>query len=234
MTSLLQKINELNERVDTVISSNGGGDVTQTDLDTKQDVLTAGTGIEITNNVISSTGVGGDVTQTDLDTKQDVLTAGTGIEITNNVISSTGGGSSPFIGFRAVGNGTFAQNLAFGQSPSFYMIVYADQANSTFDSQGTYSGGFYTIPTGYSGWWEVSLKIYMLQYAETASMISIQKNNVMAINSGDFQGQRGDFTTYLKVIEGDVLKVYQAQGGGQYSYFPDRSWWQMRFIASSV
>jgi hypothetical protein len=56
----------------------------------------------------------------------------------------------------------------------------------------------------------------------------------MAINSGDFQGQRGDFTTYLKVIEGDVLKVYQAQGGGQYSYFPDRSWWQMRFIASSV
>ena len=56
MTSLLQKINELNERVDNVISSNGGGDVTQADLETKQDVLTAGTGIEITNNVITSTG----------------------------------------------------------------------------------------------------------------------------------------------------------------------------------
>jgi hypothetical protein len=161
--------------VDNVISSSGGGDVKQADLDTKQDVLTAGTGIDIKNNVISSSG-GGDVTQADLETKQDVLTAGTGIEITNNVISSTGGGSSPFIGFRAAGNETFAQTIAFGQNPSGLMIIYADQANSTFDSQGTYDNatGFYTIRTGYSGWWEVSLKICMLTYAETASMISIK------------------------------------------------------------
>jgi hypothetical protein len=43
--------------VDNVISSTGGGgggDITQTDLDTKQDVLTAGTGITLFANVISA------------------------------------------------------------------------------------------------------------------------------------------------------------------------------------
>lgn len=67
-------------------------------LDDKQNVLTAGTGISITNDVISVTNAF-DPTQyytktaTDglLDDKQDVLTAGTGIDITNNVISVTGG-----------------------------------------------------------------------------------------------------------------------------------------------
>jgi len=55
---------------------------------------TAGTGIDITNGVISSTVVDTDTT----------YTAGTGIDITNGVISSTGGGSSadsnlvPFLG----------------------------------------------------------------------------------------------------------------------------------------
>ena len=29
----------------------------------------------------------------------------------------------PFIGFRAAGNGTFAQTIAFGQNPSFYIIL---------------------------------------------------------------------------------------------------------------
>jgi hypothetical protein len=110
-----------------------------------------------------------------VETKQDVFTAGTGIEIKNNCISSTGGGSSLFVGFRASDNGVFAQTIAFGQNPSQLMIIYADQANSTFDSLGTYVNGLYTIPPGYSGWWEVSLKIYQLTYAETASMISIQK-----------------------------------------------------------
>lgn len=75
---------------------------TETDnlLDDKQDALTAGTGISITNDVISATNVF-DPTQyynkttTDdlLDDKQNVLTAGTGITITNDVISATGGSS---------------------------------------------------------------------------------------------------------------------------------------------
>ncbi len=41
------------------LSNNGGGDVTQQELATKQDVLTAGTNITITGNTISSAGGGG-------------------------------------------------------------------------------------------------------------------------------------------------------------------------------
>ena len=81
------------------------GDITaQTDLidklNTKQNVLTAGTGIDITNNVISNTqtsaewgNIQGTLSnqedlQTALDNKQDALTAGTGITISNNKISN--------------------------------------------------------------------------------------------------------------------------------------------------
>lgn len=70
--------------------------------ESKQDKLTAGTGIEIKNNVISNTQKSaewGNITgtlseQTDLknalDNKQDNLTAGTNIEIKNNTISVVG------------------------------------------------------------------------------------------------------------------------------------------------
>jgi len=76
---------------DVISSTGGGGEVTQAQLDTKQDTLTAGTNITIdANNVISSTG-GGEVTQVQLDTKQDLLTAGDNITITGDVISSSGG-----------------------------------------------------------------------------------------------------------------------------------------------
>ena len=83
---------------DSATWGNITGDITdQTDLqdalDDKQDVLTAGTGINITNNVISNTqtsaewgNITGDIEdQTDLQNalndKQDVLTAGTDLEI---------------------------------------------------------------------------------------------------------------------------------------------------------
>jgi hypothetical protein len=46
------------------------------------------------------------------------------------------------------------------------------------------------------------------------------ENNVRTINSGDFQGQREKFTTFLKVIEGDVLKVHQEQTLGHIQFLP--------------
>jgi hypothetical protein len=104
MSSLLQQIKSLDINkqntltpgnnisiVDNVISSSD--EVTQAQLDTKQDTLTAGTNLTIdANNVISSTASGGgEVTQADLDLKQDILTAGDNITITGDVISSSGG-----------------------------------------------------------------------------------------------------------------------------------------------
>lgn len=81
---------------------------TQSDLNGKQDTLTAGSNISISNNVISATdttysaGTGIDITgttisadtsvlatQSDLSSKQDTLTAGTNIQINGTTISAT-------------------------------------------------------------------------------------------------------------------------------------------------
>lgn len=66
-------------------------------LDNKQDTISAGDGIDITNNVVSvdnTVAKAADVytkTETDslLNNKQDTLSAGTGINITNNTVSCT-------------------------------------------------------------------------------------------------------------------------------------------------
>ena len=70
----------------------------QAQINSKQDTLTPGSGISISNNVISATSEWGDITgtlsnQTDLQTalsgKQNTLTPGTGVNISNDVISVT-------------------------------------------------------------------------------------------------------------------------------------------------
>ncbi len=70
----------------------------QAQINNKQDSLTPGSGISISNNVISATPEWGDITgtlssQTDLQTalggKQNTLTPGTGVNISNDVISVT-------------------------------------------------------------------------------------------------------------------------------------------------
>ena len=168
--------------------------------------------------------------------KQDTLIAGTNITITGTTISSSGGGGSSFVGFRAAGDGTFSSTIAFGQTISTKLDVYTAQANSTFDTEGTYDNtlGRYTIPTGYTGWWEVSVKIYMLSYTEGGGQIGLRKNNTTIIGSGDYQGERGDFTSYIYVSEGDEMYLRQDQNSGQYSFFASRSWFQMRFIAETL
>jgi hypothetical protein len=78
MTSLLTKIKIL----DTQVTTN-----TQ-NISNKQNTLTAGENIIISNNTISATG---SITQSQLDTKQNILQAGENITLSNNVISSSGG-----------------------------------------------------------------------------------------------------------------------------------------------
>ena len=111
MSSLLQQIKSLDANkqnsltagtnitidANNVISSSGGegGEVTQADLDLKQDVITTATNINLnTLNTVSDVSVGGNlsVCGIDLDTKiatatsgkQDTLTAGDNITIDEN------------------------------------------------------------------------------------------------------------------------------------------------------
>ena len=142
MSSLLQQIKSLDANkqnsltagtnitidANNVISSSGGegGEVTQADLDLKQDVITTATNINLnTLNTVSDVSVGGNlsVCGIDLDTKiatatsgkQDTLTAGDNITIdANNVISSTatGGVGVSRIHFNATRSGS-AYNINY-------------------------------------------------------------------------------------------------------------------------
>ena len=105
MTSLNQRIKilEVYSGIETSVISISDVSELQTELDTKQDTLTAGDNITIVDNVISSSGSGGtsasnicEITglQDELDSKQNVLTAGDNITIVDNVISSSGSSSS--------------------------------------------------------------------------------------------------------------------------------------------
>lgn len=169
--------------------------------------------------------------------KQDTLIAGDNITITGATISSTGGGGgSAFVGFRAAGDGTFSLTVAFGQTISTKFAIYAAQANSTFDTESGYdpATGRYTIPVGYTGWWETTLKLYMFGYTEGVAQVGLRQNNTTIITTGNYQGERGDFTTYVYLTEGDEMYIRQEQNSGQYSFAAPRSWWQMKFIGETL
>ena len=117
------------------------GDITQADLDLKQNILTAGDNITISGNVISSTatGSGGATTiadvsnlQTTLDAKQNILTPGNNISIINNVISSAGGSGGSGI-FNLSGNVYYYDSTPLGIGTS----------NVNTDYALTISGGLY-------------------------------------------------------------------------------------------
>jgi hypothetical protein len=217
MTSLLQKINELDYRIDN-INISGGGDTTalQAQVDTNTSDIS---GIQID--------------------KQDKLTAGDNITIMGDVISASGGGSvsgssTDVVGFRAAGDGTFFRDVNRYTYLSGSLKVYDNQEHSTFDTHSGYQANAYTIPTGYGGRWDLNLKNYMFNYRENATIVSIQKGSEIVLQSGDYQGQLADFSSIIKVEEGDQLRVYQEVGTGRYWFNPNRSWWSMRFISSSI
>ena len=110
MTSLLQKINELNVRVDNVSTSGGGGTTDTTALQAQIDTNTTDiSGIQIN--------------------KQNTLVAGDNITIVNNTISSSGGGTATIpenAVFTSVNTetGTFTDKVMISNTP----IETTDQA----------------------------------------------------------------------------------------------------------
>ena len=110
MTSLLQKINELNVRVDNVSTNGGGGTTDTTALQAQIDTNTTDiSGIQIN--------------------KQNTLVAGDNITIANNTISSSGGGTATIpenAVFSSVNTetGTFTDKVMISNTP----IETTDQA----------------------------------------------------------------------------------------------------------
>jgi hypothetical protein len=153
MTSLLQKINELDLRIDNISTSGGGGTTDTTALQNQIDINTT--------DILTL--------QTD---KMNTLIAGDNITIVDNVISSS---SSNFVGFRVemsqeidltIGiNGTIPFNAKTGNTGGFVYDTH-NMYNTT-----TYK---YTIPPGYSGYWTFNMKLFIAEYGETFRRIHLR------------------------------------------------------------
>ena len=152
------------------------GEVTLAQLNTKQDVLTAGNNITIdVNNVISSSGGegGGGITQQELDdgleTKQDILTAGANISIVGSTINS--GSSAYFLCFLNL-NYT---NLILGDYARFPAISFQKPNTGTMVEQ--HRGHAYTIQE--TGLYLIGYSLTMLnQGGTTAIQIVYVRNGV--------------------------------------------------------
>jgi len=162
MTSLLQKINDLNVRVDNVSTSGGDGTTDTTALQAQIDTNTTDiSGIQIH--------------------KQNTLVAGDNITIVNNTISSGGGGGggSDFIGFKltsstynittinyggsSTGNPTTDQiytdaGTPFNWDQTLYNVgggsVGSTSYTSTASGNKIFTYPYYEIPI--TGYWEIS------------------------------------------------------------------------------
>ena len=74
----------------------------------------------------------------------------------------------------------------------------------------------------------------MFGYTEGVAQVGLRQNSTTIITTGNYQGERGDFTTYVYLTEGDAMTIRQEQNSGQYSFAAERSWWQMKFIGATL
>jgi hypothetical protein len=220
MTSLSQKINDLDLRIDNISKSGGGGttDTTaiQAQVDTnttdilgiqadKQDKLTPGDNISIVGNTISA--IGGDVTQAELDTKQDILTAGDNISIVNNVISS----SISHL-FKITSTLNTNQSFSNGTIAQFNDIKFCLPITSAFNT-GTYK---YTVQK--SGIYHISYSLYSNTAVSTQCRMAIVKNNLDIVIGGSNVANSTTTSCLEQCDEGDQLFV-RCQIGSNVSLF---------------
>ena len=259
MTSLNQRIKvlEVYSGIETSVNSISDVSELQTELDTKQDTLTAGDNITIVDNIISSSGSGGsgasniseitglqdeldalsltDTTlQTSIDSKQDILTAGDNITIVDNVISSTGGGGSSFIGFKSVVNPGLGLVTIGGGNISTYFNDTTTLPYS-YDTNGLYntSTGIFTANT--SGYWQISFKFYIFDGEATQAQTNQLKLIRDGVESALFitglhNGQNDEVNTCCPLLAGDQIYISHQTGVTRYVLDTPNAFFEARFI----
>ena len=230
MTSLNQRIKvlEVYSGIETSVISISDVSELQTELDTKQDTLTAGDNITIVDNIISSSGSGGggasniseitglqdeldalsltDTTlQTSIDSKQDILTAGDNISIVDNVISSSGSGSSSSIE-------VFKFSMVRSDSViTFYnnnLLTFVNLDRQTSGLNMSSNDGTITFAgSNVTGTWEIKYSLIISNIMSTTSRINIRAylNGLWVAEWGKLNGSMEDGNFIVDVEDGDTL-----------------------------
>jgi len=173
MTSLLQKINELDSRIDNINTSGGGGTTDTTALQAQIDTNTTDiSGIQIN--------------------EQDTLTAGDNISIVDNVISSSGGGGTTEIVSDKIFFASRSADTSELSTTSFY---------SSFDTLRKINSEIYsynnsdTVTVLKSGAYKIEFisTFYNSGYTDRCSL-----GSVVSVNGSVDRGLGGLATTYIR------------------------------------
>ena len=218
MTSLLQKINELDLRIDNISTSGGTTDTTalQNQID------------------INTTDISGLQTN-----KQNTLIPGDNITIVGNTISSSSSSSSSsstFVGFRVemsqekdtivLINALIPFNAKTGNTGGFVYDTHNMFNTSTYK---------YTIPTGYSGYWTFNMKLFVAEYAENFRRIHLRitrgTTNYDPLQIGNYYSQVDILNGTIPVLEGDSVYLFVSNGGNIKIYASrDNCWFEGRYL----
>ena len=174
--------------------------------------------------------------QSTLDTKQETLTAGDNITIVDNVISSSGGGSSSFVGFRAVtypneglkSTGTGNISIFFNNTNT---LPYSYDTSNLFDT----TNGIFTVNT--SGYWQLSFKFYIFEGESTqaqTNQLKLIRNGVTTalIITGLYNGQNDEVNTCVPLLVGDQIFIYHFTGLSRYVFDVANNFFEARFIGA--
>jgi hypothetical protein len=211
MTSLLQKINELDLRIDNISTSGGGGTTDTTALQNQIDINTSDISALQTN-------------------KQNTLIPGDNISITNNVISTK------FKGFRAIGTSNITQTI--NNNTQFSIKFTNTNTEYSYDTDNLFNTSNGKFTADVAGYWSLSYQLWMTDGESTNNNVvevRLTRNggsaNIM-IQVGQKNGQIEDLNTIIRLQQGDILELYKAGGFSTTMLFNTFSaFFECRYIA---
>ena len=75
----------------------------------------------------------------------------------------------------------------------------------------------YTIPTGYSGYWNFNVNLYIAEYSETCRRVHLKVtrggSTFEPLQVGNYNTQINCLTGTIPVLEGDIIRLFVSNGG---------------------
>jgi hypothetical protein len=141
------------------------------------------------------------------------------------------------VGFRAVTNQNTDLTIGINVAIPFNSVsvnIFAYDTKSCLNTN-TYT---YTIPTGYSGFWNFNVSLFITEYVETFKRVHLRVtrsgSTFEPLQVGNYNTQINCLTGNIPVLEGDIIGIYVSNGGSIRIYaVQNNSWCEGRYIGSS-
>jgi hypothetical protein len=141
------------------------------------------------------------------------------------------------VGFRAVTSQNTDLTIGINVVIPFNSVsvnIFAYDTKSCFNT----TTSTYTIPTGYSGYWNFNVSLFISEYAETFRRVHLRVtrsgSTFEPLQVGNYNTQINCLSGNIPVLEGDIIGIYVSNGGSIRIYASrDNCWFEGRYIGSS-